>query len=179
MSATIKIVPITALASRTATDLSVTDPTTGTGWKAVGLETFVDPKYGPCAMVVYDNTPSSKQIANESITPTANSTVTKRFFFTSAVTLKKLAIWALTKPASVGGTVLFTAKKNGSTTVLSAANVDMELLVDNTYTAQTLTLTSADLAFAAGDYLELKAVSNNADMTGAADARCAFEFDLT
>jgi hypothetical protein len=71
-----------------------------------------------------------------------------------------------------------TAKKNGSTTVLSAANYDLETIVDATYTAMTLTSTAADLSFAAGDHLELKVVSNNADMTGAADVRAAFEFDL-
>lgn len=129
--------------------------------------------------VLFDNAPSQKEMTNESITPTANQTVTKRFFFTSACTLKKLGLWALTAPASALGSVLFTAKKNGGNTCLVAANYNMETLVDNTYTDLTLTPTAADLVFAAGDYLELKVVSNNADMTGAADARCAFEVDLS
>lgn len=179
MSATVKVVSLPARDSLTATDVTVAAPATGSGWVARSAIQFAD-KQGPAIAVLFDDSSASvKHTANENLTPTADATVTKRFFFTSAATLTKLAFWALTAPASTSGTVLITAKKNAGNTVLSAANYNAESLVDATYTAMTLTNTAADLAFAAGDYLELKIVSNNADMTGAADLRAALEFAMS
>lgn len=175
MSTTIKVVTLPKRSSTTASDVTVSAPSTGTGWTAVGAIPFADGQ-GPAAAIVFDNTVSNAQAACVEVTPVANSTVTKRFVFPSASTLTKLGLWAITAPASTGGTVLFTAKKNGGNTVLNAANYDGELLSAATTNFFTLTGTTADLSFAAGDYLELKWVSNNADMTGAAEARVALEF---
>lgn len=175
MSTTIKVVSLPKRSSTTATDVTVTAPTSGTGWVAVGAIPFNDAQ-GAAAAVVFDNTVLNSVSACKEVTPTANTTVTKRFVFASASTLTKLGLWALTAPASTGGTVLFTAKKNGSTTVLNAANFDAETLTSATTNFFTLTGTAADLAFAAGDYLELKIVSNNADMTGMAEGEVCLEY---
>lgn len=179
MSATIKVISLPKRSDTTASDVTVTAPTAGSGWVVKSAIPFADAQ-GPAMAIVYDDTSvTAKQQANENITPSAGATVTRRYFFTSAAVLTKLALWALTAPASAGGSVLFTAKKNGSTTVLSTANYDAEGISNATYTAMSLTGTAADLSFAAGDHLELKIVSSNGDMTGAADMRAAFEYQLS
>lgn len=54
MSATIKVVSLPARDSLTATDVTVTAPTAGSGWVARGMIPFAD-KQGPAAAVLFDD----------------------------------------------------------------------------------------------------------------------------
>lgn len=179
MSATIKVVSLPKRSSGDASDVTVEAPDSGSGWVAKAAIPFSDSQ-GAALAVVFDNTTPANavQVINEDLAPIADDTVLKRVFFPRAGVLSELAYYVNAKPASTGGTVLFTALKNGSTTVLSAANVNAEGLTDDTYTKFTLSGTPANLAFAAGEFLELKIVSDNADMTAGTELRIAGVFTL-
>lgn len=179
MSTVIKVVSLPQRSATTATDVTVAAPESGSGWKAVGVIPFADAQGAAAAIVLDNTTPASVvQVINEDLAPVANSTVLRRVFFPRAGVLSGLSYYVNAKPASASGTVLFTALKAGSTTVLDAANVDAEAFVDDTLTAFTLTGTPADLAFTAGSFLELKIVSNNVDMTAGTELRISGVFTL-
>lgn len=179
MSATVKVVSLPKRDATTASDVTVAAPASGSGWKAVAAIPFADAQ-GSALAVVFDNTEPANvvQVINEDLAPVANATVLKRVFFPRAGVLSELKYYVNAKPASTSGTVLFTALKDGSTTVLSAANVNAEGLTDDTLTAFTLSGTPADLAFTAGSFLELKIVSNNGDMTAGNELRIVGVFTL-
>ena len=67
--------------------------------------------------------------------------------------------------ASAGGTILLSVLDGDGNTLISAANIDAEALTTS-YVAQTLTGTPANLDIAAGEPVEIRLVSNNADATG-------------
>lgn len=62
MSAILKVIPLTNLASRTALDIAVGLPDTGSGWKAVSMVPYADPKVGPCVVVGFDNQGTGGQV---------------------------------------------------------------------------------------------------------------------
>lgn len=176
MASYVRIVDIPNRDSTSTVEVDTGTPSTGSGWVAKDMQVIAD-RQGKAVAVLFDDAPGGKGIFNVEAAPVANDVVTKRFFFTAAVRLKTLALFAVTKPASALGTVLLTLKKNGSTTVLSAANYSTEALVDATYTAMSLTATTADLEFAAGDHLEIEHISNNADMTGGTGFQVIGDFE--
>lgn len=177
MSSTVKIVAIPNRSTTADTEIDTGVPSTGSGWAAKSLQVISD-RQGDAVAVLFDNSPPAVSIFNIEAAPVANDVVTKRYFFTAAARLRRMALWTETKPASALGTVLLTLKKNGSTTVLSAANYNTESLVDATYTALSLSGTAADLEFDAGDHLEAVHTSDNADMTGGVGFLVIGDFEL-
>lgn len=177
MSSSIKIVQIPTRDGMTTVEVDTSVPTTGSGWAAKAVEIFND-RHGTAAAVLFDNSPGGLGQFTVEAAPVANTVVTKRYFFTRAARATRLALFVASKPASVAGSVLLTLKKNGSTTVLSAANYNTEGLTDATYTAMTLTATTADLEFAAGDFLEIVHTSNNGDMTAGTGFVVIGEYEL-
>lgn len=165
MSSIVRVVSLPTRSTAATTEVDTGYPSTGSGWSAKTMVPIQD-RQGPAVAVLFDDSPAGRQIIQRDLVPTANQAVTKRIFFTSACRLSALALFADTKPASAGGTVLFTASKNGTANVLSTTNVNTEALTDDTYTAASLTTTVADRTFAAGDFLAITHTSNNADMTG-------------
>lgn len=177
MSSIVRIVNIPQRGTTATTEVDTGVPSTGSGWTAKSVQVFND-RNGPAAAVLFDNAVGAVQTFTVEVAPVANDTVTKRVFFPRACRLTAHALWVATKPASALGTVLYTAQKNGTTTVLSTANVSTEALVDATYTEQALSATAADITFAAGDFLELEHVSNDADMTAGTGFVAVFEVEL-
>lgn len=164
MASIVRIVTMPTRATAATTELDTGYPSTGSGWQAKDMQVVSD-RQGQALAVLFDDSPAGRQIIQRDLVPVANTAVTKRLFFPSAVRLKTLALYVTTKPASVGGSVLFTATKNGATNVLSAASVSTKALTDATYTVVDLTATVANREFAAGDFLALVHTSNNVDMT--------------
>lgn len=95
----------------------------------------------------------------------ANSTAKLKVAKPVARTLSGVRLKRHTALASAGGTILVHILDGDGTTLLSTATIDGEALTAS-FVSQTLTATTADLAIAAGEPVEVKIVSNNADATG-------------
>ena len=80
------------------------------------------------------------------------------------VTISAIHLYALTAPTTVG-TYTFAAAGDGNN-LLSAATFDLTSLVNDTLTAMTLTLTTADLNIDALDLVRFTFASNNPDLAG-------------
>lgn len=97
------------------------------------------------------------------VLPKANSAITVPSKAPFDGVLTGLSYYTGAKPTSAAGTVLMTVKAGGNT-LLSAANVDAELLTDDAETALTLSAVAADLAVTAGEVVLVNVTSNNADL---------------
>lgn len=88
MSATIKVTPLPVRADGTTqTDVSVTAPSSGSGWQAKAILPFAD-KYGPAAAVLFENAGNTvvfaKSITSED-TSTGVTAGTNETYFTNLV----------------------------------------------------------------------------------------------
>lgn len=100
--------------------------------------------------------------------PTTNqggNTIVYEGYVPSAGTLAQVVVFMKTLNTQGTYTATFTNVTTGNT-VLSAASFDMQTLSADTWTALTLTGTSADLTFAAGNRFRASFASNNADFDG-------------
>lgn len=95
----------------------------------------------------------------------ANSSTTVYVAKPVARTLSGISAKRHTAIASALGTVVLTVKDGDANTLFSTANVDAEGFTAS-FVAQTLTGTTANLDLAAGEPIEIKLTSNNADATG-------------
>ena len=182
MSATIKVISVPKRDNATPLDVTVEAPDAGSGWIVKAAIPFTD-AYGPAVAIVFDNTEPADAIQTFTIdlAPVANQSVTKRIFFPRAGVLSELAYYVDAKSASALGTVLFNATKGvtgAGDVVLTAADFNAEAMVDDTYTEFILTGTEANLAFAAGTFLEVQITSNNADMTAGTNLQIVGVFTL-
>jgi len=80
------------------------------------------------------------------------------------ITISAIRLYALTAPTTVG-TYTFAAEGDGNN-LLNAATFDLTSLVNDTLTAMTLTLTTADLNIDANDLVRFTFASNNPDLAG-------------
>lgn len=95
----------------------------------------------------------------------ANSSTTVYVAKPVARTLSGISAKRHTAIASASGTVVLTVKDGDANTLFSTANIDAEGLTAS-FAAQALTATTANLDLAAGEPIEIKMTSNNADATG-------------
>lgn len=95
----------------------------------------------------------------------ANNTAKVKIAKPVARTLAGIRLKRHTALASAGGTILAHVLDGDGNTLMSTATIDAEALTAS-FVAQTLTATTANLDLAAGEPLEVRLVSNNADATG-------------
>lgn len=95
----------------------------------------------------------------------ANTTTKTKIAPKTAATISGISAKRHTAVASAAGTVLLYVLDGDGNTLFSTASIDAEALTAS-FVAKTLTATAADLDIAAGEPLEVKVVSNNADATG-------------
>ena len=128
--------------------------------------------------------PGAKFYTSARLTATANTTqYTGVFAVSRAMTITGARVAFQAAPASTSGTVTIalTNYDLSATTddnLLSAATFDLETLTAKNSTALTLSATATDLVLAAGDYVYVTIISNNADMTGALGGVLTLEYIL-
>lgn len=95
---------------------------------------------------------------------------TKQISYVAARKEKVVGIWigTPTAPTSASGTYLLTVM-NGATTLLDAANFDLEGLTGGTPEELGLASAAADVTLEEGEDVIIKAVSNNADLVVTGD----------
>lgn len=95
----------------------------------------------------------------------ANDTNKAKVAKLDARTVAGIALKRHTAIASALGDVVVHVLDGDGNTLMSTATIDAEALTAS-FVAQTLTATTANLALAAGEPVEVKVVSDNADATG-------------
>ena len=113
------------------------------------------------------------QVITVPLTLTANSTTRAVAYVGSTGRTGRVrwaSVGAQSAPASTLGTILLTLTKanaSGTTNLLAAANFDLESVVADVPSTQTLSTTAGALDVAATDVIRAAVASNNADATGA------------
>lgn len=110
-------------------------------------------------------------VVNGTIADGATYTVTPPVHHAGTLTGIKATIGT----AIVGGTSTLAITKNGSTTLLSTANIDPTTIAANTATTLTLTGTGASLVFAAGDVIKIVHTAGTQTTDGVGEG-LSFEF---
>lgn len=111
-------------------------------------------------------------ITNGTIADSATYTVTLPILQNCTITAMRASIGT----AIVGGTNTLTISKNGSTTLLSTANVNPTTFAANAATALTLTSTAANLNLVAGDIIKFVHVAGTQSTDGVGES-VAVEFE--